>query len=66
MTFNSIVLPVCLPPPLKDHTDQTATLTGWGRKWNDGPLSDQLNEVSKTYLERKGVIWLDPKFSICE
>jgi len=45
MTFNSIVLPVCLPPPLKDHTDQTATLTGWGRKWNDGPLSDQLNEV---------------------
>ena len=28
-----------------DHTDQTATLTGWGRQWNDGPLADQLNMV---------------------
>jgi len=43
--YSAIVMPVCLPPPLKDHTDQTATLTGWGRQWNDGPLADQLNMV---------------------
>jgi len=43
--FNSLVLPVCLPPPNAIHEDLKATLTGWGRQWNDGPLSDQLRKA---------------------
>ncbi|XP_023335057.1 serine proteinase stubble [Eurytemora carolleeae] len=49
-TYSSLVLPVCLPPPstladLVEYKNSSATLTGWGRKWDNGPLSDQLLKV---------------------
>ena len=29
--------------------DQVAVLTGWGREWDNGPLSNQLHEVTKLF-----------------
>lgn len=46
MIYSTIVLPVCLPPPRKDHLGMVAVLTGWGREWNEGPLSKQLKQVN--------------------
>jgi V8-like Glu-specific endopeptidase len=46
MDFSSLVLPACLPVPGASYTDKTATLTGWGREWDNGPLSNQLHEIT--------------------
>jgi len=46
MEYSSLVLPACLPPPIKSYVGQVAVLTGWGREWDNGPLSNQLHEIS--------------------
>jgi len=50
LVFSSSVLPVCLPPPGADtgrfpYLGRLATLTGWGRLWDKGPLADGLEMV---------------------
>ena len=46
--YTPSLLPVCLPRPGADystHLGLKAILTGWGRQWDDGPLSSQLEMV---------------------
>lgn len=48
VVYSSLVLPACLPvpQPTSSYTSKIATLTGWGRVWDNGPLSDQLHEIN--------------------
>jgi hypothetical protein len=46
--YTPSLLPACLPRPgvsYSAHLGLTAVLTGWGRHWDDGPLSSQLEMV---------------------
>jgi len=52
VVFTPSLLPVCLPSPsfsrqqeYSSNLGQTAVLAGWGRQWDDGPLSGQLEMV---------------------
>jgi len=50
LVFSASVLPICLPPPGADtgrfpYLGRLATLTGWGRHWDKGPLADGLEMV---------------------
>ena len=50
IVYSLKLLPICLPPPQiqvgKDtYLGQKARLSGWGRKWNNGPLAQQLLNV---------------------
>ena len=52
VVYTPSLLPVCLPRPsygrrssYSRNLGRKATLTGWGRKWNNGPLSQQLEMV---------------------
>ena len=52
IVYTPSLLPVCLPKPslsrqedYSQYLGQKATLTGWGRQWDDGPLSPQLEMV---------------------
>ena len=33
------------------HVGKEATLTGWGRQWNNGPLAEQLEMVTLPLLD---------------
>ena len=46
-TFSSLLLPACLPQPDADYSGQIGVLTGWGREWDNGPLTEQLHKVDK-------------------
>ena len=52
VVYTPSLLPVCLPEPTHGrkaaysrHLGRNATLTGWGRRWNHGPLATQLEMV---------------------
>ena len=48
IVYTPSLLPVCLPRPgvsYSAHLGLTAVLTGWGRQWDEGPLSSQLEMV---------------------
>jgi len=52
VVYTPSLLPVCLPKPsygrkseFAKHLGSMAKLTGWGRKWNYGPVSTQLEQV---------------------
>jgi len=52
IVYTPSLLPVCLPKPsfsrqedYSQYLGQDAILTGWGRQWDDGPLSSQLEMV---------------------
>ena len=52
--YTPSLLPICLPPYwIKDdpgyadmYVGDNALLSGWGRQWNKGPLSEQLEMVT--------------------
>merc|ERR1719186_1621640 len=52
VVYTPSLLPICLPRPTYSNSQEystylgsTAILTGWGRQWDDGPLSTQLEMV---------------------
>jgi len=52
IVYTPSLLPVCLPKPsfsrqedYSQYLGQKGTLSGWGRQWDDGPLSNQLEMV---------------------
>jgi len=52
IVYTPSLLPVCLPRPTfsrqqdyQQNLGSMAILTGWGRQWDDGPLSSQLEMV---------------------
>jgi len=59
--YSPSLLPVCLPQPThyrrreRDEANigRRATLTGWGRKWNRGPLSRQLEMVELPIISNR-------------
>jgi len=54
ITYTPSLIPICLPDPeivdapgyARFNVGKNATLTGWGRLWNDGPLAEQLEMVT--------------------
>ena len=56
VVYNPKLLPACLPSPSSGvdyamkHVGESAWLTGWGRKWHNGPLADQLLNVTLPIL----------------
>jgi len=58
-TYTPSLIPICLPDrvmvdaPGYDEVNvgREATLTGWGRQWNDGPLAEQLEMVTLPLLD---------------
>merc|ERR1719228_750295 len=59
--YSPSLLPVCLPQPThyrrleRDEANlgRKAILTGWGRKWNHGPLSRQLEMVDLPIISNR-------------
>ena len=49
LTFSPIASPVCLPSSVTpQYTGQVATVTGWGRIFQGGPVATILQEVNVT------------------
>lgn len=44
--FRKNISPVCIPEGNKSYVGRTATVTGWGRLYEDGPLPNALQHVS--------------------
>jgi len=56
IVFTPNLLPICLPPSgvgYNNYVGTTAVLTGWGRQWAEGPLSDQLFMVKLPIISNK-------------
>jgi len=58
LVFSASVLPICLPPPGADtgrfpYLGRLATLTGWGRHWDKGPLATGLEMVQLPLISNK-------------
>ena len=48
--------PICLPPSrvgYNTYVGSTAILAGWGRQWEDGPVSDQLQMVKLPIISNR-------------
>lgn len=53
LTINSNIRPICLPDSHDHFEDQDGIVTGWGVLSHDGPLSQELREVSLKVLDLK-------------
>ncbi|XP_076311602.1 serine proteinase stubble-like [Tachypleus tridentatus] len=43
--FQKNILPICIPSGDEDYVGRSATIAGWGRLYEDGPLPETLHDV---------------------
>ncbi|GIY30905.1 serine proteinase stubble [Caerostris extrusa] len=53
VVFQRNILPACVPAGNDTYVGKYATVTGWGRLYEDGPLPDVIQEVSLPILTNK-------------
>ncbi|XP_013784296.1 serine proteinase stubble-like, partial [Limulus polyphemus] len=53
VTFQRNILPICIPSGNKNYVGQNATITGWGRLYEDGPLPDILQNVDVSVITNR-------------
>ncbi|GBL89637.1 Serine proteinase stubble [Araneus ventricosus] len=53
VVFQRNILPACVPTGNDTYVGRYATVTGWGRMYEDGPLPDVIQEVSLPIITNK-------------
>ncbi|RWS29729.1 Trypsin-like serine protease 3, partial [Leptotrombidium deliense] len=53
VNFRRNIIPVCIPSGNKTYVNQSATVAGWGRLYEDGPLPDTLQHVDVPVITNK-------------
>ncbi|KAF8764979.1 Serine proteinase stubble like protein [Argiope bruennichi] len=53
VVFQRNILPACVPTGNDTYVGRYATVTGWGRLYEDGPLPDVIQEVSLPIITNK-------------
>ncbi|KFM63809.1 Serine proteinase stubble, partial [Stegodyphus mimosarum] len=53
VTFQKNILPICVPSSNNSYVGKYATVTGWGRLREEGPLPDVIQEVSLPVITNK-------------
>ncbi|XP_054711308.1 mucin-2-like [Uloborus diversus] len=53
VTFQKNILPACVPTGNNSYVGKYATVTGWGRLYEDGPLPDVIQEVALPVITNK-------------
>ncbi|XP_035214384.1 flocculation protein FLO11-like [Stegodyphus dumicola] len=53
VTFQKNILPICVPSGNNSYVGKYATVTGWGRLREEGPLPDVIQEVSLPVITNK-------------
>lgn len=51
--FRKNILPVCIPEGNASYVNKWATVTGWGRLYEDGPLPDLIQHVKMPIITNK-------------
>lgn len=51
--FRKNIIPVCLPESNETYVNKWATVTGWGRLYEDGPLPDLIQHVKMPIITNK-------------
>ncbi|XP_076322007.1 serine protease 42-like [Tachypleus tridentatus] len=51
--FQRNILPICIPSGNNTYVGQNATITGWGRLYEDGPLPDIIQNVDVTVITNR-------------
>lgn len=51
--FRKNILPVCIPEGNSSYVNKWATVTGWGRLYEDGPLPDLIQHVKMPIITNK-------------
>nr|AMO02568.1 serine protease 6 [Tityus serrulatus] len=51
--FQQNILPICVPTGNSTYIGEFATVAGWGRLYEDGPLPDKLQEVEVPIVANK-------------
>ena len=53
LRFRKHILPVCLPEGNSSYANKWATVTGWGRLYEDGPLPDIIRHVKMPIITNR-------------